>query len=1019
MPPIPQDSPDGGPGRPDAPSGQDCLDQVLGLALEAISGESPGSRIGTYRLIEPLGSGGFGTVWRAEQEEPVRREVALKILKLGMDTREVMARFETERQALAMMSHPHIATVFEAGTTETGRPYFVMELVPGIPINEFCDQNQLSLAERLDLFMKVCQGVLHAHQKGIIHRDLKPSNILVSRIEGESVPKIIDFGIAKARSQSIRGHYLLTGMHSVLGTPVYSSPEQIDTDEHSVDIRSDVYSLGVILYELLTGYLPFEVDVIDGSSIERVRQIVCEVDPPRPSQRLRSLNPDVLETVAKLRKTKSPELLRQLQGDIDWVIMRCLEKDRARRYDSVSVLIQELNHFASHQPVTARPPTLGYVVGKTIRRHRQSVLFIGVTLTALSTGLVLAMTGYHRAIKQQRVTDEARQQAQKLVGFILDDLRPELATYGRSEYLIDSLEMAHEYYNNLPPELQGPDSMAAHATTLENLAAVYSGTSGLPEPENLSKAHALLEEALKHREEVARLLPEDPEARSALIWTEHLLIRTTLSPSEWNATQVELISRYREMEKQFPGNRKINARLAQLLVNRGFDASANLGHPDEALSASIEACQRYEGILAEEPDNPALLISCAIAYASQVHAKWMAFRNGIFDLHGDPEGILYLGRKGMDYARQAIAADPGNQAFLANGSVAATMMTVLHADFLAEGFEDSVATGCGYLERLAILDPRNPEWPQQIAILRMMEGKILRSDLRLLEAQGKFEKVMELTGSNLDRKKFLNLHRESILQAGITHAIAGDPEAARYYLNLLQESESQVVAMEPVSPLAAQKEKFGLLLQRCTLLEELGDWKEVEQLARAMLEAAQTGLKDFPEEYFEWLPRCYNAEAMLGRALVRQDQGQAALHWLKLAKSGITDSDFNMSASAMFHNRWPVIYEDLGDAFGQLERWNEAGEHWKEALAKWESESALRGPRLSLRLNKARLMWKLATIPENPDLQINPGRRSELLSRALALLSGQDADHRLTSAGREMREAIRMEHRLVANNPLH
>jgi serine/threonine protein kinase len=335
-----------------------------------------GTRVGGYRIKRLIASGGMGTVYEAVQERP-HRVVALKIIKLGMDTREVVARFESERQALAVMSHPNIAKVFDAGATERGRPYFVMEHVPGVPITEHCDRHKLGIEERLTLFMQVSDAVQHAHQKGIIHRDLKPSNILVAYEGQHAAPKIIDFGVAKALNQRLSERTIFTEQGQLIGTPEYMSPEQAEMSGQDIDTRADVYSLGVLLYELLSGTLPFDAKTLREAGFAEIQRIIREVEPPKPSTRLASLlttAPPSGSELAARRRSEPKTLLRCLRGDLDWIVMRCLEKDRARRYETANALAADVHRHLNHEPVAAGPPRAAYRVRKFVRRNRGSVL---------------------------------------------------------------------------------------------------------------------------------------------------------------------------------------------------------------------------------------------------------------------------------------------------------------------------------------------------------------------------------------------------------------------------------------------------------------------------------------------------------------------------------------------------------------------------------------------------------------------------------------------------------------------
>ena len=386
-------------------------DNAPSLAALDLMIEKPGSKIGGYRLLRVLGEGGMGIVYLAQQDEPVVREVALKVIKPGMDSKRVMARFEAEEQALALMEHPHVARVYDAGLTGSGRPYFVMEYVKGIPITEHCDQHKLTIKERLNLFLQVCHAVHHAHQKGIIHRDIKPSNILVSTEDDQAVPKIIDFGVAKATAKTLTRETLFTEQGQLFGTPEYMSPEQADMANEDIDTRSDIYSLGVLLYVLLTGTHPFDTRDLRQGGLEHVRQVICEIDPKTPSTRLTSLGEEAA-TVAEMRSTEISTLAKHLKRELEWIPLKAMRKERAERYRSASELADDVENYLKGVPLLAGPPGIRYRLGKFVRRNRALVSGMAAVLIVFIAGVVgiaiFAVKAERRRTEMQLVSDFLR-----------------------------------------------------------------------------------------------------------------------------------------------------------------------------------------------------------------------------------------------------------------------------------------------------------------------------------------------------------------------------------------------------------------------------------------------------------------------------------------------------------------------------------------------------------------------------------------------------------------------------------
>jgi serine/threonine protein kinase len=443
--------------------------------------EQPGAVIASrYKLLEAIGEGGMGTVWVAEQTEPVKRKVALKLIKAGMDSKSVLARFEAERQALAVMDHPNIAKVLDGGLTETGRPFFVMDYVKGVPITEYCDATRLSVAQRLELFVQVCQAVQHAHQKGIIHRDLKPSNILVAPYDDKPVPKIIDFGLAKAMHQSLTDRTLHTAHESVLGTPLYMSPEQAQLNNLDVDTRSDIYSLGVLLYELLTGTTPLEKKRFKEAAWEEIRRIIREEEPPRPSTRLSSTA--TLASLAAGRQTEPARLSKLVRGDLDWITMKALEKDRTRRYETANGLARDIQRYLSDEPVEASPPSATYRLRKLARKHRTALTTAAAFVVLLVAGAAVATWQAVRATQAETLAVDANTH--------LDAANTELKTSNQN------LDTANQNLKTTNEKLDLARIAADQAAAAEKLAADKEREAtalALTRLKEIEKANGLLE----------------------------------------------------------------------------------------------------------------------------------------------------------------------------------------------------------------------------------------------------------------------------------------------------------------------------------------------------------------------------------------------------------------------------------------------------------------------------------------------------------------------------------------------
>jgi serine/threonine protein kinase/tetratricopeptide (TPR) repeat protein len=525
--------------------------------------EGPGTVIGPYKLLENIGEGGFGVVFMAEQAQPVRRKVALKILKPGMDTKQVVARFEAERQALAIMDHPNIAKVFDGSATPSGRPYFVMELVRGVPITDFCDQNHLTPRQRLELFIPVCGAVQHAHQKGIIHRDLKPSNVLVSRHDTTPTVKVIDFGVAKALGQELTDKTLFTGLAQMVGTPLYMSPEQAGMSDLDIDTRSDIYSLGVLLYELLTGTTPFAKERFKKAAYDEIRRIIREEEPPRPSTRL-SESKDSLPSISAQRQTEPAKLTKLVRGELDWIVMKALEKDRNRRYDTANGLAQDLHRYLANEPVEACPPSSWYRLRKFAHRNRAPLTVAAAVLVALGVG-----TGAVWQQRQEAVRERARAEAN--------------ARQAR--------QAVDRYYTRIS------ESVLLHEPTLEPLRM------------------QLLEDALQYYRDFARQDSGDPELL-AEVAAANLRITNLYyalgNPEAWLPPMeraTEAVEQLLQADARIPDSAGLRTG-----IMRPMAVALATPHPEQAMRVAARYCAAWEELVRREPTVPGYRNDLAVGY---------------------------------------------------------------------------------------------------------------------------------------------------------------------------------------------------------------------------------------------------------------------------------------------------------------------------------------------------------------------------------------------------------------------
>jgi eukaryotic-like serine/threonine-protein kinase len=547
------------PNDPQHPADPDTPDRTLSVGA---SGTMAASQIGPYRLLQVLGEGGMGEVWLAEQTKPIHRTVALKLIKAGMDTKAVVARFESERQALALMDHPNIARVFEAGATPEGRPYFVMEYVPGLPITEYCDKHRLTIAERLELFIQVCEGVQHAHQKAIIHRDLKPSNVLVLEQDNRPVPKIIDFGLAKATAQRLTDKTMFTELGMMLGTPEYMSPEQADQTEQNIDTRTDVYSLGIILYQLLVGMLPFEGQAPRAGTLEAILRMIREQEPPKPSTKIRSLG-DTSNALAEKRQEEPRLFARHLQGELDWITMKALEKDRARRYSSPAELGADIRRHLSDEPVLAGPPSTMYRAGKFVRRHRFGVLSAATVLSLLIVFAAAMAVQARRIAKERDRANRQAQVAQRVTNFMTNMFKVSDPSAARgntitAREILDKGSAQIEAGLSKDPEVQ--------AQMMYVMGDVYENLGLYPH------SQALLQQSLEIRQ---RLLgPENPDTLRSMHSLAWVLERQGRYQEAEKLDRQAIAAEQRVLGPEHPNTLAATNALAVVLRSEGHYADA-------------------------------------------------------------------------------------------------------------------------------------------------------------------------------------------------------------------------------------------------------------------------------------------------------------------------------------------------------------------------------------------------------------------------------------------------------------
>jgi hypothetical protein len=726
---------------------------------------------GRYKLVELLGEGGMGTVWMAQQTEPVRRLVAVKVVKAGMDSKQVLARFEAERQALALMDHPHIARVLDAGTTPAGQPYFVMELVKGVPITRYCDEHRLTPRQRLELFVPVCQAIQHAHQKGVIHRDIKPSNVLVALYDGRPVPKVIDFGVAKAAGQPLTERTLVTGFGAVVGTLEYMSPEQAQLNQLDIDTRSDVYALGVLLYELLTGTTPLDRKRLQAAALLEVLRLIREEEPPRPSTRLSTA--DELPSVAANRGLEPKKLSGLVKGELDWIVMKALEKDRNRRYETANGFALDIQRYLADEPVVAGPPSARYALRKFVKRNRGPVIAAGLVLLALLGGVAGTTWGLIRAeqrrleAEQARAAEEKRADGERLAKLNAEQQqkRAEAGEKLASERLV---------------QVEAEKKKAEEEKRIAQAVRDFLQTKLLGQADTTAQANALLQRG--------------GLAASAM---KDITVRQLLDRAAGELTP-------EKMEQNFPRQPLLQAELLQTVGN----TYRGVGELAQALAfLQRAAALSRQQLPADHPDHLRMLQDLAEAYrvAGQL-----------------PEAVRLLEQVRKGCEKTLGPEHPSTLAVLSSLAVA-----YRHAGRLPEAIRLSVQIRDGFAKQ------RGADHPDTLGAINNL-AVAYAADRNLPEAIRLFEQVKEARERTLGPDHpdtLMTCNNLAVVYLETSRESSRLPEAIRLFERVKQAQETKLGADHPdtlmtAGNLAAALEQAGKLPEAIRLLEQSRQAKE-------------------------------------------------------------------------------------------------------------------------------------------------------------------------------------------------
>ncbi|HET6880872.1 MAG TPA: protein kinase [Pirellulales bacterium] len=953
--------------------------------------ERLGTVIGRYKLLEQIGEGGFGIVFMAEQQEPVRRKVALKVLKPGMDTRQVVARFEAERQALALMDHPNIAHVFDGGTTAAGRPYFVMDLVKGVPITEYCDQNQIAPRERLELFLQVCEAVQHAHQKGIIHRDIKPSNVLISRHDGTPVVKVIDFGIAKALGQQLTEKTLFTNFAQLIGTPLYMSPEQAGMSDLDVDTRSDIYSLGVLLYELLTGTTPFDAQRFKDAGFDEMRRIIREEEPPKPSTRVSTVG-KAAETASANRKSDPKQLSRLFRGELDWIVMKALEKDRDRRYETSNGLAMDIKRYLRDEPVLACPPSMVYRLRKFARRN-QAVLTTMVLVTAalLTTVVVLVISNIS-------ISNEEKEKSAALVAkdaaLKQSEANQTLILAALDEVYITEAEKRVAAFREVPNQPVANDDPRGTQVERDFLQKGMAFYEKLIQPGNAEPA-ARLQTAKAYRRVgiLQRELKQYDKAADSLAKAVSLLLQLTEeSPTEpqrrselaetyrWQGLLWQFTSEVRQLKEaekayrqaialagqlvaEFPTNPDLRMHAATYYMGLGATVRP-LGRPENAEAEYLQAVKIWRKLVADFPTDRWYRHELAFTL-DELGLLWQEVANR-------PENAEPFLREALELHERLVEEDstPENCARLAKTQQ--RVLQILTGTGRSSRTEEAHRVVMGVLEKLAAKFPENADYQSTLLGNYDTLAEILTSAGEEQSAQEIYQRAIRyyetLVAAHQQVPGFRDgLARNQYNLAGLLHKIGKEKEAAKAYREAIAIWEA--LANDSRSNAKYPQHLAHSFGQLAAVLNEDGQPEEATTAWQRQVKSCQEIMARWPEkaDTRELLWRAYHNLGVAQRSGGQHEQAVASFaQAAEVAEKLVCDFPDN----AWYFDRLHDAHVELALTFIWGHRCDEGAKFYGEAIKLKPNDAMLWFRRAEF---YARLgLWDLAAKDSSAAFKLQP-----------------------------------------------